>query len=213
MSSRATNWTKHQFKLVGASYKKEGEKKLGRFHFHFSLFNTCPLYIFTVSDNLGVQINLKKYQVRKQEKLVKTQPKTNRNRKRGSLCILCCYTLASSRRPDSWIRGEWWTAAEIPSVVEILPCTPIIKSITLTKFIIPLRKMFIPIQQLHLAQQVNNIFFSILEIFGKQINRVSLFSKIKTNFTKCEIEILPCTCILQDWYVCQRLPKLRFSEK
>jgi hypothetical protein len=37
--------------------------------------------------------------------------------------------------------------------VEILPCTPIIKSITLTKFIIPLRKMFIPIQQLHLAQQ------------------------------------------------------------
>ena len=41
--------------------------------------------------------------------------------------------------------------------------------------------MFIPIQQLHLAQQVNNnFFFSILEIFGKQINRVSFF-KIKTN--------------------------------
>ena len=41
--------------------------------------------------------------------------------------------------------------------------------------------MFIPIQQLHLAQQVNNnFFFSILEIFGKQINRVSFF-EIKTN--------------------------------
>ena len=47
--------------------------------------------------------------------------------------LLWLHNLASPRRPDSWIRGEWQVAVEI---IPVVPCTPIklIHSIDLTVF-------------------------------------------------------------------------------